>query len=278
MSLTEPLKITHKTFRLLHQIIQDTLHQIRQAQLLMIASSLAYTTILSIIPLLAVSFAVFQAFGGMQKVYEVIEPLILSNLAEGTGHEVIDFMRSFIANIHTGVLGLTGFIGLIITTMSLLLSIEKSINKVWETKISRHFFHRVAIYWFIITIGPLALSIAVGLATSQDIPIWKIFPQGSGLYIIAVGIFYSIYKWTPQTRVDWRSALISSVITAIVWNVARSCYSIYTSQVLTYHKIYGSLGAIPIVLLWIYILWIIVLSGVALTVALQKNLFSEHRS
>ena len=278
MSPNDLLPITHRAWKVLHQIIQDTLQQFKRAQLLMIASSLAYTTILSIIPLLAVSFAVFQAFGGMQKVYGVIEPLILSNLAEGTGHEVVDFMRSFIANIHTGVLGLTGFIGLIVTTMSLLLSIEKAINKVWETQISRHLFHRIAIYWFIITIGPLALSIAVGLATSQNVPIWKIFPQGSGLYIIAVGIFYSIYKWTPQTQVNWRSALISSVITAIVWNVARSCYSLYTSQVLTYHKIYGSLGAIPIVLLWIYILWIIVLSGVALSVALQKNLFQETKT
>ena len=272
MKLSSAQNRVFKFFELVIAICKDTIAQIQQAQLLMMSSSLAYTTILSIIPLLAVSFAVFQAFGGMEKVYGVIEPLILSHLAQGTGHEAIDVLRSFIANIHTGVLGLTGFIGLMVTTMSLLLSVEKAINKIWKTQITRHFFHRIAVYWFIVTIGPLALSIAVGLATSQDIPIWNILPHGSGLYVIAIGIFYSVYKWTPQTQVERRCAFISAIITAITWNIARAGYGLYTSKVLTYHKIYGSLGAIPILLLWIYILWTIVLSGVALTVALQKNI------
>ena len=275
MKLLNPQNKAYSCFKFIILILEDTLTQIKEAQLLMMSSSLAYTTILSIIPLLAVSFAVFQAFGGMEKVYGVIEPLILSNLAESAGHEAIDVLRSFITNIHAGVLGLTGFIGLMITTMSLLLSVEKAINKIWQTKISRHIFHRIAIYWFIITVGPLALSIAVGLATSQDIPIWNILPHGSGLYAIAIGIFFSVFKWTPQIKVDQRCALIASVITAMVWNLARAGYSFYTSHVLTYSKIYGSLGAIPILLLWIYILWTIVLSGVALTVALQKNLYQS---
>src|SRR4051794_41077077 len=97
-------------------ISRETWIQMKEAQLLMAASSLAYTTILSIIPVLAVSFAVFQAFGGLDKVYDVVEPLILSNLSEGTGDQVIDNIHTFIQNTHANVVGAGGFIALVFTS------------------------------------------------------------------------------------------------------------------------------------------------------------------
>src|SRR5690349_12768440 len=100
-------------------IILDTGRHMKEAQLLLVASSLAYTTILSIIPALAVSFSIFQAFGGLEKVYGAIEPIIIQNLAEGTGEEAMQAIRKFIGNVHAGTVGVTGFIGLVFTTMSM---------------------------------------------------------------------------------------------------------------------------------------------------------------
>ncbi len=249
----------------------DTFKQIKEVQLLTVASSLAYTTILSIIPVLAVSFAIFQAFGGMQKVYGVIEPIILSYLAEGADEKAIQTLHSFIGNIHAGTVGVGGLIGLIFTSMSMLFSAEKAINLIWKAPLTRSLFQRVSAYWLFITLGPLALSIAVGFATSSNFSLWGLLPNGTGMFLISIALFFCVYKWVPHVVVKWPFALISAAITATFFNLARVGYSLYTKKVVTYNAVYGSLGAVPILLLWIYIVWVIVLTGAALTAAMQKR-------
>jgi membrane protein len=256
---------------MLPRVGRDVMTQVNQSQLLTVASSLAYITILSIIPVLAVSFAIFQAFGGMQKIYEIVEPLVLSNLAQGASEEVISTLHRFIDNTHAGAVGLGGLIGLIFTSMSLLFSAEKAINQIWQVKVTRTMFQRIAAYWLFITLGPLALSVAVGIATSSNFPLMHLFPSGTGMFLIAIGIFFCVYTWVPQVKVRWQFSLLSAIITAVLWNFARFGYTLYTRHVVTYNAIYGSLGAVPILLLWIYILWVILLGGAALTAAIQKR-------
>ncbi len=256
----------------LRRTFRDTFIQIRNAQLPVVASSLSYTTILSIIPALAVSFAIFKAFGGLEKVYETIQPFILENLAEGTSDEVIAQIKRFIENAHASAIGVGGFVGLMFTSMAMLSSIEKAINRVWNVPIRRTFFQRIASYWLFITLGPLALSIGLGAATSSSIPLTSFLPSGTGVFLLTAALFFGINKWVPNTRVHTPYAVISGAITAVSFNLAHWGYQLYTSKVVTYSKIYGSLGAIPILLLWIYIVWLIVLSGAALTAAMQKRL------
>ncbi|MGZ3709833.1 MAG: YhjD/YihY/BrkB family envelope integrity protein [Bdellovibrionota bacterium] len=272
MQARKKFTLHHRYVQGFTRLAQETTTHVRDARLFMAASSLAYTTILSIIPVLAVSFAVFQAFGGMQKVYSTIEPLVLSYLAEGQGDAAIQTLHRFIDNANAGAIGIGGMIGLIFTCMTMLNSVEKAFNQVWGTRTARTLFQRVSSYWLFITLGPLALSVAIGAATSFDFPIAKLFPSGTGIFIGASVFFFIIYRWVPNTRVHWQPATISAVTTAALWNIARWGYNLYTSKVLTYHKVYGSLGAIPIFLLWIYILWLIVLGGAAFTAVLQKRL------
>lgn len=252
-------------------ITQNTWKQIQNAQLLMVASSLAYTTILSVIPLLALSFAIFEAFGGMQKLLNTIQPFILSNLAEGASDEVIAIIQSFVKNAHASAIGAGGFLGLIFTSMSMLTSIENAINRVWQTKITRTWFQRFSTYWLFITLGPVAFSLALGIATSNEYPLARLLPSGTGTFVLTATGFFCIYKFIPNCPVRSKYAVISATITSIFWNLARIGYTIYTRKVLTYHKIYGSLGAVPILLLWIYIAWIVVLAGAALNAALQRS-------
>lgn len=255
--------------------LKETRQIFVDAQLPLNASSLAYTTVLSIIPLLAVSFSIFKAFGGLETLYKTIEPYILSNLAEGTGDEAILHIQSFISNIHAGALGATGLVGLIITCMSLLLSVEKAIHRIWGEKVTRGFFHRISSYWLIITLGPLTAAMLVGYATTTQLPMSALLPSGWGSaimgYVTSTAIFVLIFKGVPSRKVDWTPALLSAMLSAVAWSVARWSYALYNQKVLTYSKIYGSLGAIPILLLWIYIVWLIVLSGAALTYGLQKR-------
>jgi len=255
----------------LRNILMDTWNQTRKAQLLLVASSLAYTTILSVIPLLAVSFAVFHAFGGMEKLDASLEPFILSNLTEGASEDVMKTLHSFIDNAHASAIGVGGLFGLIFTSTSMLSSIEKAINSVWLAPVKRGWFARIASYWLFITLGPLALAVAVGFATTANIPMASLFPTGTGVFLITTAIFFSIYKWVPHCKVHTGYALVSALFTAIFWNLARWGYSMYTEHAVSYSKIYGSLGAVPILLLWIYIAWVIVLSGAALTASLQNR-------
>jgi membrane protein len=252
-------------------ILKDTAQYMKQAQLLLVASSLAYTTILSIIPLLAVSFAIFQAFGGLKSVNDVIEPFIVSNLAEGVGEDVVSKIEGFITNAHASVIGVGGLVGLIVTSMSALSSIEKAINRVWHAPMTRSLFHRLSSYWLFITLGPVALAVAVGAATSSHLPLSDLFPTGTGAYLLTALLFTGVYKWVPHTRVRARCAVAAGLLMALVFHLAQFAFRFYTSHVLSYSKIYGSLGAVPIVLLWIYIVWIIVLTGAAFTAALQKQ-------
>ncbi len=260
--------------QMIFEVSQDTLKQIQEAHLLMVASSLAYTTLLSIIPFLALVFATFQTFGGMQKLYLILEPLILSYLAEGTDEKVITALHEFIENAHTGAVGISGFLGLIFTSMSMLFNVDKAFNQIWKVKIQKSLYQRISSYWLWITLGPLAFSIFIGISSSTPLVITRIIPSGTGILIGSIVFWFCIYQWVPHTPVKGLCALSGSLFTSTCLILARLGYSFYTKSVVTYHVIYGSLGAIPILLLWIYILWVIVLCGAALSATLQKRMTS----
>ena len=256
-------------------ILIDTWAHIREAKLLLVASSLAYTTILSIVPLLAVSFSIFQAFGGLDNLFLKIEPFLLENLAQSAGSEALETIKGFVSRIHGGAIGGLGFVFLIATCMSMLNRTEVSINHIWKSPIRRKFFERITSYWFFITVGPLAIAIAFGALASVKMEFGKLLPTGAGGFTIGVLFFYGLYKWFPNRHVYWLSALLGAVFTTLCWTVARSGYGFYIREVVNYSKIYGSLGAIPIFLLWIYLIWIIVLAGAAFSAAVQKRMDSR---
>ncbi len=256
----------------LKDTLKDTVKHFKSAEISMAASSLAYTTLLSIIPLLAVSFSIFKAFGGLQKLYLTLEPIIFENLAEGSDEKTLELIRSFVDHIHAGALGVTGMVGLLITSFSMLASIEKVINRIWKTPMNRGIFQRISSYWFFITIGPLALSLAIGFASSLDMPLSQFLPSGFSFFIILIGIFFGIYRFVPHRKVSWKAALIGAVVTSIVWICAKFGYGLYIKNVVSYDKIYGSLGAIPILLLWIYVGWLVVLTGAAFAYSIQTRI------
>ncbi len=262
----------HRLSRQLKETLLDTAQQFQEAQILMVAGSLAYTTILSVIPALAVSFAIFKAFGGLEKLYETFQPFILDHLAENAGAQAIEAMKGFLGNIQTTVVGIGGFIGLVLTTMTMLMSFENSINRAWHVTEERTVFQRITSYWFFVTLGPLALAVALGVATSHDTPLYSMLPNWIGLFAISIGLFFFVYKVVPNTDVHTPYALISAVTTSVLLEIARRGYTLYTKHFVSYGEVYGSLGAIPILLVWIYIVWVIILLGAALTAAMQKKL------
>jgi membrane protein len=252
------------------EVLKDTARLIIRAQLFMAASSLAYTTILSVIPLLAVSFAVFQIFGGMTKIYGMIEPVVLSNLAGGVGTEVTQMLEKFIQNAHGKTLGFGGLIGLVVTSISMLSSIERAINRAWEVPIKRSWTRRISYYGLFITLGPFALAVAIGISTSKNFPIAKILPHGGGLFLVTACLLIFSYKTVPDTRVSNKHAVVAGLFTSVLLTILHLIYHYFTYKFLAFGRIYGSLSAIPIILLWVFVIWLITLIGAALTASMQR--------
>jgi membrane protein len=258
--------------RSLGGFLRDVRRQMARAQLSLVASSLAFTTILSAVPLLAVSFAMFKALGGTPRLYETVEPFILENLAEGTSDGVIAMIHRFIDNANAGAIGVGGMIALFITSVSMLSSVEKAIGQVWGAKAQRPFLQRYASYCLLIAVGPIALAVALGAATSGGLPITRLLPSGWGEFVLEAFGLALVYKFVPSERVHFPSASFAGLLTALLLAAARAAFLVYVRRAISYGTIYGSLGALPIVLLWIYIAWVVVLSGAAVTAALQRRL------
>jgi len=256
----------------------EVFKELQEAQIPVYSSSLAYTTILSIVPMLAVGFSIFEFTGGVDRHFEDwLKPIIIENLNQETGGQVVSTIQGFIGNIHAGALGITGFFALIITSMSMLSSIEKIINKVWKTSVKRTFLQRIAAYWMLISLGPFAISVAIGALSSNSLESLKsVTPAGFWAILITFGIFLCTYKLVPNTKVKWPSAILGSTYATIMWFVVKNAYSGYTSSVVTYNKIYGSLAVIPLFILWIYLIWFIILSGVAVCFVVQNRIINRQ--
>ena len=233
------------------------------------ATALTYTTVFATVPLLAVAFSIFHAFGGLKSLEELIRPHILRLIVPGDQEKVIALIGSIIDSIDAGTIGIVGSAALIITAVLLLCELEISLNNIWGIKVHRRFLHRVAIYLISITIGPLFLAIAslitVTLANSRaarmiesyvDVDFLSLLP-----YFFIWIAFIGLYLFMPNTRVKFKSALLAGMIGGTLWQIAGWGFSLYTSRVVAYSAIYGSLGIIPIFLCWIFISWFLFFLG-----------------
>lgn len=253
-------------------VIRDTYRQALHADIPIVASGLAYITLASFLPLLVVSFVIFRSFGGISRLLDTVRPILDQNLAESARDEVLIHIQAFLQGMDISAVSIGGLLALIVTSMALFTSIEVAINRVWHTRINRSVFHRVAVYWLCLTLGPLVLAVAVGITTSNTLSLRGVLPQGVLGWGLSILIFVAIYKYVPDRPVFFFPALAASLFTTTLWQVARNIYLLYTSNVAGYSKIYGSLAAVVILVAWLYIAWVIVLVGAALSAAIQKRI------
>jgi membrane protein len=233
------------------------------------ATALTYTTVFATVPLLAVAFSIFHAFGGLRSLEELIRPYVLRVIVPGAQEKVITLIGNTIDSIDAGTIGIVGSGALLITAILLLCELEISLNHIWGIKSHRSFLPRLAIYWISITIGPLFLAIAslitVTLANSRVAQIIESYVDVDFLtllpYFFIWVAFIGLYLFMPNTRVRFKSALLAGIIGGTLWQIAGWGFSLYTSRVVAYSAIYGSLGIIPIFLFWIFISWFLFFLG-----------------
>jgi len=242
------------------------------------ASALTYATLLSIVPLLALMFAVLKGFG----VQNSLQPLLLEKFAAGSG-EVIGEIVNYIDNTNVGRLGMLGLAMLIFTVLTLLSNIEKSFNAIWGVDETRGLLRRFADYFSVVTVGPLLVIAAISMtSTLQSHAFVARFQATAFIGPIILFLFSTIpylgmwiaftalYIFMPNTKVNYRAAVVGGIFGGTLWQLAQLGYVHFQVGVAKYNAIYGTMAALPIFMVWIYLSWLIVLLGLEVTYAWQN--------
>lgn len=236
------------------------------------AMGLVYTTLLSLVPLLALSFSVLKAFG----VHNQIRPLLLGVLAPlgDSSGDIAERIVTFIDNMNVGVLGSIGLAFLLFTAVSLVQKVEEAFNFIWHITRPRSFGERFSRYLTLLLVGPTLVFSAMGLTASamnadlvQDIvaiePFGRIFVALGRLtpYLLVMVAFSVAYYFIPNTRVRVASALVGAVVAGTAWQTAGWAFAEFAASSRQYQAIYSSFAILILFMTWLYLSWRIVLFG-----------------
>ena len=262
--------------RLLIVLVRD----LAQGQLTLRAMGLVYTTLLSLVPLLALSFSVLKAFG----VYNQIQPILLGFLQPlgEKGVEITGRIIQFIENINVGVLGSVGLALLLYTAVSLVQKIEESFNFIWHVSRARGIGERFSRYLSALLVGPLLVFSAMGItATAASMRVvrsvlevqaigWLALQVGHLLpYVLVIGAFTFVYTFIPNTRVRLGPALAGGLVGGILWQSAGWAFALFAASSTRYAAIYSSFAILILFMLWLYLSWLILLFGAAVSFYVQ---------
>ena len=236
------------------------------------AAGLVFTTLLSLVPFLAVMFSVLKAFD----VHHVIEPFLAQALDPlgPKSKEITSTIIGFVDNVKIGVLGVFGIAGLFYTTYSLIDKIEQALNAIWQVKQGRTWERKVADYLSAVLVGPVVVVSAFGLLASLKSHtlvqrLVDMEPLGTVLvwsgdmvpFVMLCAVFTFFYKTIPNTHVQLRSAAVGGVVAAVVWIMAEEIFATFVAASSNYSAIYSSFAVLMLFLLWLYAGWMIVLVG-----------------
>jgi membrane protein len=271
--------------RLLNALIRD----LTQGYLSLEAMSLVYTTLLSLVPLLAVSFSVLKGFG----VHNQLEPWLLQALSPlgEKAAELTESIIGFVDNMKVGVLGSVGLAILIYTVVALIQKIEQVFNHTWRAEEGRPFAQRFGQYLSVLLIGPVLFFSAVGLSASIGssayvAAVLAIEPFGTLIetlsralpFALLVLSFAFIYVFVPNARVHLGSAMIGGLVAAILWQSVGWVFAHFMVSSTQYTAVYSSLAILILFMIWVYIAWLILLVGASVAFYHQHPEYLTSRS
>ncbi len=270
------------------------------------AAALCYTTLLALVPLLAV--VLFFSKGFLKEhtasvVPQMIDMLVMKvapqlevlpadqngaaiktgriKVSDEARHEVVQNIQQFIGNIESGTLGLIGSLALIVVAIRLLMTIEETFNDIWGVTKGRSIWRKVIYYWASVTLGPLVILSALALTGTAEFteavhhfvrfPLLGRFCLMAAPFVILWVGFSALYGLMPNTSVRWWAAAAGGIVAGSLWQLNSILNAMYFSRVVTYSKIYGSLGILPVFLLGLYFSWLIVLFGAQVSFAAQNH-------
>ena len=252
---------------------------------LQIASSLAYTTLLALVPLVTVMFTSLRGLPVFENVGSTLQVYIFNNFVPAFGDTVLGHISSF--SQRASELTITGLSMIFIVALMLMATIDNALNSIWHVQNRRNPIARFLVYWAILTLGPLLLGIGL-FSTSYllSLPLISGVDTGFGVketllswlpFITTSTAFTILYVLIPNCFVLRRHALVGGIIAAILFELAKYTFGIYVKAMPSFETIYGALGVIPIFLVWIYTSWVVLLLGAHITFCLSAFRFSSEK-
>jgi membrane protein len=274
--LTRIKRLLHFALKIVVMVGRDFIQNLVKLQ----AMALAFKTLLSLAPLLAVVFSLLKAFG----VHNRLEPALAEALAPlgDKGAEITVHLIGFVNKMSAGALGSVGLVTLFITVLSLMGTIEEAFNHIWRVKSPRKLARRFSDYLSAILVGPILVFAAVTItATLQNNAIVQSLLSLQALgavilfllrlvpYITLWGAFTFVYMFIPNTHVRLRSAVVGGLVAAVLWQTVGWGFAVFVASSTRYYVIYSSFAILLLFLLWLHIGWLIVLLGAQVAYAHQ---------
>jgi len=242
------------------------------------AGYLAYVTLLSLVPLIAVGVAIFSAFPGFESTRMEIESFLFTNFVPTSTDVIREHISSFAGNANQMTAVGIGFLAAI--ALLLIRNVDATLNRIWRIKKKRPMMISFAVYWMVLSLGPMLLGASIGVTSyivslvsfaDQGIPgfsgfLFKLLPYG----ISMVG-FIMLYTLVPNTRVSFRAAIPGAFFAALLFELTKKGFALYISHFPSYEVIYGAVATIPILFVWVYLSWVVVLLGAEFTACISPN-------
>jgi membrane protein len=231
------------------------------------AGSLAFQTLLSIVPILAVILSILNVFTVFAPFKRSIEDFLVQNFAPGSGALLNQYLSDFIGK--TASVPVLGGIFLFIIALFLISTVDHTLNEIWEVHAPRKVLQGFTLYWTVLTLGP----VLIGSSLAASSYVWyTVFTEGPLLevktrllsyfpFINSILAFFLLYMLVPNRRVRFSHAFSGAVLAAVLFELSKRWFAFYITHIATFEHIYGALSVIPMLFFWIYLSWIVVLTG-----------------
>jgi membrane protein len=240
------------------------------------AGYLSYVTLMSLVPLMVVMLSVMTAFPIFSEIRELIENFIYQNFVPASGDVVQEHITGFVSNATK--MSAIAITALFILAMLLISAIDQCLNKLWRVNEKRRIITSFSMYWMVLSLGPVLVgsslvmtSYILSLVSIGDydlLGLSNIAVQALPL-VASIAAFFILYMVVPNKVVPAKFALAGATLAAILFEIAKKAFAIYVTQLPSYEAIYGALSSIPILFLWVYLSWLVVLVGALFTVSLE---------
>lgn len=240
-----------------------------------IASALAFTSLLAVVPLMSVGLAVFSSFPVFQGMADPLQNFIFENFVPATGKVVQVYLQQFASQVSK--LSIWGVAFLIITALLVMFTIEQAMNKIWRVSASRRGVPAFLLYWAILSLAPVMLGLSIAASSYLfSIPLLvdhqapSFLFHWSPFFLSLIG-FNFLYIVVPNCSVKFRHALCGGLFAAVLFETAKQAFAYYLINYNTYELLYGAFATVPIFFVWIYWVWIITLLGAEISYALSVH-------